>query len=246
MEIISVEGISLSETNYSESSKILNVLTREYGLIGIMSKGSRKIKSKLRGVSRKLMYGKYHIYYRENGLSTLIGVDVINSFDKTVMDLKKVSYASYIIDLVHQIAKQNNEEEIFDLLKNTLVKIEDDFSPEVLTSILEVQALKFLGVTPSFDGCSVCGSQMDIVTIDSTAGGYVCKNCYEGGVIVSPKTIKLLRMFYYVDVEKISKLEVSNDTLKEVRVFLDDYYERYTGLFLKSKNFIKSINRFQE
>lgn len=39
MEIIQVEGIVLSETNYSESSKILNVLTKELGLIGIMSKG---------------------------------------------------------------------------------------------------------------------------------------------------------------------------------------------------------------
>ena len=61
MKIESVEGIVLSETNYSESSKILNVLTKEYGLIGIISKGCRNIKSKLRGVSRKLLYGTIHI-----------------------------------------------------------------------------------------------------------------------------------------------------------------------------------------
>ena len=82
MKIQEVEGIVLGETNYSESSKILNVLTKEYGLIGIMSKGSRNMKSKLRGVSRKLVYGTFHIYYKENGLSTLIGVDVKNSFNE--------------------------------------------------------------------------------------------------------------------------------------------------------------------
>lgn len=246
MEIVSVEGISLSETNYSESSKILNVLTREHGIIGIMSKGSRKMKSKLRGVSRKLMYGKYHIYYRENGLSTLIGVDVINSFDKTVMDLKKVSYASYIIDLISQVAKQNDDEEIFDLLKNTLLKIDENYDPEILTCILELQALKYLGVAPSLDGCSICGNSKNIVTLDSTAGGYICSECYNQGAIVDSKTIKLVRMFYYVDIEKISKLKVSPDLLKEIRTFLDDYYDRYTGLFLKSKNFLKNINRFQE
>ena len=37
MTIESFEGIIISETNYSESSKILNVLTDKYGLIGIMS-----------------------------------------------------------------------------------------------------------------------------------------------------------------------------------------------------------------
>ena len=52
MKIESFEGIVLSETNYSESSKILNVLTSEYGLLGIISKGCRNLKSKLRGVSR--------------------------------------------------------------------------------------------------------------------------------------------------------------------------------------------------
>ena len=76
MKIECVEGIVLTDVNYSESSKILNVLTKEYGLIGIISKGCRNMKSKLRGVSRKLVYGKFHIYYKENSLSTLISVDV--------------------------------------------------------------------------------------------------------------------------------------------------------------------------
>ena len=97
MKIESFEGIILSETNYSESSKILNVLTDKYGLIGIMSKGCRNLKSKLRGVSRKLLYGKFNVYYKPSGLSTLISVDVINSFSNTLTDLERISYASFIL-----------------------------------------------------------------------------------------------------------------------------------------------------
>ena len=99
IRIETFEGIILSETNYGESSKILNVLTDKYGLIGIMSKSCRKMKSKLRGVSRKLIYGKFNVYYKEQGVSTLISIDIINSFSKTLMDLEKISYASYILDL---------------------------------------------------------------------------------------------------------------------------------------------------
>ena len=112
MKIESLEGIILSETNYSESSKILNILTKEHGLIGVLSKGCRNVKSKLRGVSRKLLLGTIHIYYRPNGLSTLIGIDIINSFSKTIMDLEKISYASMILDLTYQvnyIAKSNEK-----------------------------------------------------------------------------------------------------------------------------------------
>ena len=243
MKIESVEGIVLSDTNYSESSKILNVLTKEHGLIGIMSKGCRGMKSKLRGVSRKLLYGTFHIYYKENGLSTLIGVDVKNSFSKTMMDLEKVSYASFLLDLTQQVVKQNEEEAIFDLLKNTLIKIEEGLNPLALTNILELKLLDYLGVSPNVDNCTFCGSDKQIVTMSSEAGGFICKNCYHNEPLVSEKTIKMIRMYYYVEIENITKLEVKEEINEEINRFLDDYYDRFTGLYIKSKSFIRKIQQ---
>ena len=243
MKIESFEGIILSETNYSESSKILNVLTDKYGLIGIMSKGCRNLKSKLRGVSRKLLYGKFNVYYKPNGLSTLISIDVINSFSNTLTDLERISYASFILDLTIQVLRQTEDEEIFDLLKNTLIKIEEGLSPIALTNILELKYLNYLGVSPNIDSCAICGSTKQIVTLSSSSGGYICKNCYQDEVLTSEKTIKMIRMYYYVDIAGITKLEVSDEVTQEINRFLDDYYDRYTGLYLKSKDFIKIINK---
>lgn len=242
MKIESIEGIILSETNYSESSKILNVLTKEYGLIGVISKGCRNMKSKLRGVSRKLLLGTIHIYHKPNGLSTLIGVDVINSYSKTLMDLEKISYASFILDLINQVLKQTESEEIYDLLKNTLNKLEEGLNPIALTNILELKLLDYLGVSPSIDSCAHCGSDKDIVTLSSDVGGYVCRNCYNNELLVSDKTIKMIRMYYYVDIKNITKLEVSSEITNEINRFLDDYYDRFTGLYIKSKDFLKKIN----
>ena len=245
MTIESFEGIIISETNYSESSKILNVLTDKYGLIGIMSKGCRNMKSKLRGVSRKLVYGTFNVYYKEKGLSTLISVDVINSFSKTLMDLEKISYASLIIDLTYQVVKQNDSNEIFEILKNTLLKLEEGLDPLVLTNILELKLLDYLGISPNIDSCSICGSQKNIVTLSSEQGGYICKNCYQNEPLVSEKTIKMIRMYYYVDISSITKLEVSREVTKEINRFLDDYYDRFTGLYIKSKDFIKKVNQIK-
>ena len=115
MKIIDIDGIVLNETNYSESSKILNVLTKDLGLIGVMSKGSRNMKSKLRGVSRKMIYGTFHIYYKENGLSTLIGVDVKNTYNNILTDLSKISYATYLLDLTKQVLRETDDSSIYDL-----------------------------------------------------------------------------------------------------------------------------------
>jgi len=242
MKIESLEGIVLSETNYSESSKILNVFTKEKGLIGIMSKGCRNMKSKLRGVSRKLVYGTFHIYYKPNGLSTLIGVDVLNSFSKTIMDLERISYASFILDLTNQVLRQAEDNNIFELLKDTLIKIEEGLDPNALANILELKLLDYLGVRPSIDTCALCGSDKQIVTLSSSGGGYICKNCYNNEYLVSEKTIKMIRMYYYVDIKNITKLDVSKEVTTEINQFLDDYYERYTGLYIKSKDFIKKIS----
>lgn len=246
MKIEEVEGIILSETNYSESSKILNILTKEHNIIGVISKGCRNIKSKLRAVSRKLVYGKFHIYYKENGLSTLISVDIMNSFHHILTDLKTISYASYMIDLVLQVSRQNEEDNLFSLLKAALLKIEEGYSAPILMSIVELKLLDYLGVKPMIDGCSLCGSNKNIVTISSSKGGYICANCYTGEGMVSEKAIQLIRMFYYVDLEKITKLEVSSHVLKEINLFLEDYYDRYTGLFLKSKKFLKELEKIEQ
>ncbi len=241
MKIVDVKGLVLNETNYSDSSKILNVLTSEYGLIGIISKGCRNLKSKLRGASRKLVYGTFHFYYKENGLSTLISIDVISDYPKTIMDLEKVVYASYLLDLTRQVVKQSKDKDILTLITSALDKIEKGLNPSVITNILELKYLDFLGVSPIVTGCAICGKTTNIVSLSPTAGGFICKDCYQNEGYYSEKAIKLLQMYYYVDLEKITKIDVNSKVNEEINKFLEDYYDRYTGIYLNSKKMLKNV-----
>ncbi len=241
MKIVDVKGLVLNETNYSDSSKILNVLTSEYGLVGILSKGCRNLKSKLRGSSRKLVYGTFHFYYKENALSTLISIDVISDYPKTVMNLENVVYASYLLDLTRQVVKQSKDKDILTLIIAALDKIEDGLNPAVITNILELKYLDFLGVSPIVTGCAVCGKTTNIVSLSPTAGGFICKNCYQNEGYYSDKAIKLLQMYYYVDLEKITKIDVNPKVNEEINKFLEDYYDRYTGIYLNSKKMLKNV-----
>lgn len=243
MKIECVEGIIIQDTNYSESSKILNILTKEFGLIGVLSRGCRNLKSKFRASSRKLIYGKFHIYYRENALSTLIAVDIISTYSNILSDLNRITYASYILELTSQILRENKKEQVFNLLKNALEKIDKKIDPVVITNIIEIKYLDFLGVGLTMDKCSVCGSSKNIITLDSASGGLICKNCYREGLIVDEKTIKLIRLFYYVNLEKVDKVSLSNTSIKEVNRFIEEYYDRYTGLYLKSKHLIDQLTK---
>ena len=237
-----VEGVVISVTPFKETSKIINVLTED-GIIGIVAKGAKRINSPLRIATEKLAYSKFIIYFKENNLSTLKEANIINDFKNIKSDLMLISYLSYITELTSQVMKQNNNKEIYDLYINTIIKINDGLNPTVLTNILEIKLLDYLGVPINFDGCAKCGNKNKIVTINPDEGGYICEDCYKDEIIYDSKVQKMLRMYYLVDIKSIKELQIKEYIINDINKFLNDYYDRYTGLYLYSKSFLeKSIN----
>ena len=103
-----VEGFILSETPYGETSKIINVFTSSYGVIGIMCKGAKSLKSKNRVSTMRLTYAKFNIYYKKDKLSTLVSADIINPLKRIKEDIILISYLSYLTELTNQVIKQSN------------------------------------------------------------------------------------------------------------------------------------------
>jgi len=239
-KVIDVEGIIINVKNYGDTSKIIDILTKEYGVIGVIAKGCKSIKSNLRSVTDKLTYATFTIYFKKDKLSILSEASVINNFSNIKKDIEKISYASFLIDLTNQVYKQCEDNNLYDLLISSLIKINDNFNPLIITNILELKYLEYLGVMPNLNGCSICGSK-SVVTLSSDKGGYLCSKCHTNEHIVSDKAIKLVRMYTLVDINKIEKLDIKKDVVYEVNNFIDDYYDRYTGLYLKSKTFLKNI-----
>lgn len=238
--LLEVEGFILSETPYGETSKIINVLTKEYGLIGIMCKGAKSLKSKNRVSTMKLNYVKLNIYYKKDKLSTLVSSDIINPLKKIKSDIILVSYLGYLAELTHQVIKQT-ESDLYDDFINIVLKLEEGLDPLVLTNILEIKYLEHLGVLFSLDACVICGSKKDIATLDGDKGGYICLNCLTNEVFVDKKVIQMIRMYYYVNISSIKEIKVEDSIKETINKFLDIYYERYTGLYLNSKDFLKKL-----
>jgi len=122
--LIEVEGFILKETPYGESSKIINVLTKEKGLIGIMCKGAKSMKSPFRSSTQAFTYGAFSLYYKEDKLSNLSSVDIINPLKNIRSDLTKISYVTYLSELTAQVIKESGSSNIYEDFINTILKIE--------------------------------------------------------------------------------------------------------------------------
>ena len=180
------------------------------------------------------------ISYKENGLSTLISADIINPFLNIKKDIEKISYVNFISDLTNQVIKQSNNKNIYDILISSILKIEEGYDPVIISNILEIKYLDFLGISPYFDGCVVCDNK-DVITLSVEKGGFTCLKHYDNEYVVSNKTIKIIRMLKYVEIKKIGKINLSEKVKQEINNFIDAYYDKYAGLYLKSKDFLKNI-----
>lgn len=241
MKIISVEGIVVSSTPYKESSKILNIFTKDMGIIGCMSKGCKSLKSKLRLTSEKFAYGVFHMYYKENGLSTLIDGDIKDYLINTKSDIIKISYLTYICELSVNVYKESENEEIYPLMINAIKKIEEGHDPKIITNILELQYLSYIGINLDLDGCVKCGNKK-VVTLSMSRGGYICANCRTNEPIIDEKVIKLMRLYYYVDISKISNLDIDKKVSNTINTIISEYYDEYSGVTTKSKRFLREID----
>ena len=237
-----IEGIVISETPFKENSKILNIYTAE-GIIGVTSKGCKNLKSPLRTISNKFTYAEFTIYYNEDHLSTLKEGHLLDDLIHIKTDLTLLSYLSYISELVMQVAKQNTSPDIYHMYIATIKKINEGLNPKVMMNILEIKLLDYLGVGINLNACAKCGSNKNIITIDPDAGGYICSKCHTNEIIYDEKTRKMLRMYYLVDIESVSDLKIKDYVIDNINNFLSSYYDRYTGLYLYSKEFLnRTIN----
>lgn len=239
-----VMGIIVSVTAYGETSLILNVFTKDLGIIGVMAKGAKNIKSKLRSYVMPFTFGYFYIYYKENKLSTLKEVDIIDQFKNIHEDITLISYLNYIVSLSYECYKESKVNNIFNIMIEGLKKIDDKLDPMVISNIIEVKYLDYLGVGINLDSCSICGNNKDIITISLDDGGLICKNCLNDQTIYNIKMVKLLRMYYYVDIKNIGKLDIKDDIKNNINMFLSMYYDKYTGIYLKSKNFLNKVIDF--
>ena len=238
-----IEGIIVSTVDYKESSKIINILTLDEGIIGVVARGSKNLKNHLRTSTMVLSYGVFYLKDDSKRLPVVLEVDIINSFKEIRKDFLKMNYSLFLLELASQVFKHDNNCNIYKILISGLIKINEGYDPKIITNIIEMKFLNNLGIMPNLNCCVDCGSKNNIVTISSNKGGYLCNNCVLDEYKYDIKTIKLIRMFYYVDINKISKLEISDECKNEINDFLDNYYDQYTGLYLKSKSFLTDLKK---
>jgi len=244
-----IEGIVIRTTDYGESHKVVAIFSREAGKISAMARGAKKTNSRLAAVSQPFTYG-YFLIQTGKGLGTLQQGDIISSLRGIKEDIFKTAYATYLVEMVDRSSQDNDPNPyLFELLHQSLNYISEDYDPAIITHIFEMKMLQVLGQYPELSKCTMCGNTEGKFAFSIKENGLICHRCLEKDphyLPLSQNTIKLLRLFYYFDLNRLGKISVKDETKRELKKAIDMYYDEYSGLHLKSKRFLNQMDSLRD
>jgi DNA repair protein RecO (recombination protein O) len=242
------EGIVIRTTDYGETNKIVTFYTREWGKIGVMARGAKKPNSRLSSITQLFTHG-YFLVQKGTGLGSLQQGEIITSMRSIGEDIFLTGYASYIVELTDKCTEDKKPNPFhFELLYQTLNYMNEGFDPDVLMNIYEMKMLNVMGMYPILNQCSVCGSTDGLFSFSIREGGIICHRCLEKDpyhLKISQSTVKLLRLFYYFDLSRLGNISVKEETKAEIKKVISAYYDEYSGLYLKTKKFLSSMDQFK-
>ena len=182
MTAVVTSAIVLHALNFSESSRILRLATREAGVQSVLARGARASQKRFGSAVDLFAEGEVQYVVRSGrDLHTLSRFDVQRSRIALGTSLPRFEGASALAEVMLRVGVEDDTpEHAFDALRSGLDAIATDADATVATVRAIWRLLGALGFTPALDACVRCDAELDATTdvaFSADAGGAVCARC---------------------------------------------------------------------
>jgi len=174
-------AISLRRFDYSETSQILHLYTRDLGKVHCIAKGAKRKKSAFHGPFDVLvLYEIIRLEKQPGALDLLTSAEAVRDYREVREDYARFGAASYLCDLVDEFTLEGQPEpEIFELLLGSLDALSKNRSLAQTVFAFEARLLRVLGHAPRVDECGSCRRRLagPEAYFSAHDGGAVCTRC---------------------------------------------------------------------
>lgn len=243
-------AIVLRVTEFSESSCVVTLFTRDFGKVGALAKGARRPKSPFEAALDLLSICRV-VFIRKSSdaLDLLTEAKLERRFRAASRDLSRLYAGYYVAELLRELTDTGDPHpELFDSAFETLVEL--DGAGEVPSVVLrfELTLLRVLGHLPSWDLCVGCGELAVAgprVAFGALAGGVLCSRCRAGQrqvVSVSAGVIRTLQKFSDPDSDAWRRTTIDRQQRGELRGLMNHYLVGLLGKRPLLHAYLSSIN----
>lgn len=171
-------------TDWSETSRITTLFTREFGKVRALAKGGRRLKSNFDCAFDLLTVCRV-VFLRKasGGLDLLTEARMEEKFPVLREDLTALYAGYYVAELLADGTQDYDPHpELFDAALETLRNLGKGTEPHDAATAFELVWLRELGYSPRLDACATCGSELlppgtVRVVFSPSAGGALCPAC---------------------------------------------------------------------
>ncbi len=230
-------ALVLRVIDFSETSCVVTLFTREFGKVRALAKGARRPKGPFESALDLLALCRI-VFLRKSSdaLDLLTEAKLERRFRPPGGALANLYAAYYVAELLNELTDDYDPHpELFDVADQTLAALHDcgPIAPVVLR--FELTALRVVGHLPSLDTCVECGTIVDEsgrTPFSQRAGGVLCKSCRVGQkqvVSISPGVLAALRQLAQPEDPARRPLELDPRTHGELRAVLNHYWTHLLG-----------------
>ncbi len=182
----SSDALVLRTVDFSESSLVVTLLTRNFGKISGLAKGARRLKNPFEtslDLGARIRVG--FLRKRGDALDLLTEAKLVRRF-RPVPGNEAGLYATYYwLELLDRLTEgYDAQPALFDLAVASVLRFE--VGTHIVRTLLRAEWLLLLriGQQPSFDRCVECGKPVTI-TATTNRGGRIAFGLLDGGVLCS-------------------------------------------------------------
>jgi len=176
------KGIVLRSIRYGEADRILDLYTRDAGLVSAIVKGIRRTKSRFGARLEPLSCVDY-VAYRGRSLDTVTQAETLRSFHGVRENLARFEAAAGMVGSVRALSGGDEaDRRVFNLLYNALDVLEGtDSGFASIESALGLKLSVLAGYAPQLDVCLSCATDLDEAPeplhFAPGHGGVLCAEC---------------------------------------------------------------------
>ncbi|MBN2217788.1 MAG: DNA repair protein RecO [Pirellulales bacterium] len=241
------DAIVLRTVDFSETSLVVTLYTREFGKIGALAKGAKRLKGPFESALDLLALCRI-VFLRKSSesLDLVTEAKLVRRFRPDRHNLAGLWGGYYVAELLdattHDYAPSPD---LFDLTDETLVDLASGRSTSKCVAHFELGLLRLLGSLPSLDRCAECGSEVSLsgrVAFGHIDGGVLCPSCREGKthvVVLDAGVLRAMVQLADPDNRRWRRLEIGARTGNQLRGVLNQYMAHLLGKRPRTQTYVK-------